>query len=117
MSADEDVPPLDDMSEQVSAARSSRSGFGSQQSAGASSVLYGFDKEKLEPIVGSERRPVAQRGDADLGGGRVRWHPGNVDATALVVVERSKDAVPHASQLAPAAASSELSRLEDFENG
>jgi hypothetical protein len=56
MSADEDVPPLDDMSEQVSAARSSRSGFGSQQSAGASSVLYGFDKEKLEPIVGSERK-------------------------------------------------------------
>jgi hypothetical protein len=55
MSADEDVPPLDDMSEQVSAARSSRSGFGSHQSS-ANSVLYGFDKEKLEPIVGVERK-------------------------------------------------------------
>ena len=56
MSADDDVPPLDDMSEQVSAARSSRSGFGSQQSASASNVLYGFDKEKSEPIVRSERK-------------------------------------------------------------
>ena len=56
MSADDDVPPLDDMSEQVSAARSSRSGFGTQQSAAASSVLYGFDKEKTEPIVRNERK-------------------------------------------------------------
>jgi hypothetical protein len=54
MSADDDVPPLDDMAEQVSAARSSRSGFGSHQSAAASSVLYGFDKEKEEPIIRKE---------------------------------------------------------------
>jgi hypothetical protein len=57
MSADDDVPPLDDMSEQVSAARSSRSGFGSHQPAAASSVLYGFDKEKEEPIVRREPKP------------------------------------------------------------
>ena len=57
MSADDDVPPLDDLSEQVSAARSSRSGFGSHQSAAASSVLYGFDKEKEEPIVRRELKP------------------------------------------------------------
>jgi hypothetical protein len=56
MSADDDVPPLDDMSEQVSAARSSRSGFGTKQSHSASSVLYGFDKEKTEPIVRNERK-------------------------------------------------------------
>ena len=68
-------------------------------------------------VISRERRSVAQCGDADLRGGRVRRHPSNVDATALVVVERGEDAVPNASKLAPAAASSVPSRLEDLENG
>ena len=84
MSADDDVPALDDLSEQVSAARASRSGFGSQQSASASAVLYGFDKEKVEPIVRREQKSEERSPDDIVSG----LKPGFLKGVSLAADER-----------------------------